>query len=185
MSLYTVALFLHVIGALGFFVSLGLEWVAVAQLRRAATVEQAREWLKLYGFLPWIGGPAMALILILGIYMVAVTWGPVAWAAVALGAMVLYSSLAGITNARRIPALRRAVEPSESATGSLQELLRDPRPWTVIQVRTGLALGIVFLMTAKPDLVVSLIAVAVGALAGLFAGLLGRSPRPQPAVDQS
>ena len=33
MNYYSIALFLHVVGALGFFVVLGLEWTSLRQLR--------------------------------------------------------------------------------------------------------------------------------------------------------
>jgi hypothetical protein len=172
MTLYSMALFLHVVGALGFFVALSFEWVAQSQLRRATTAEQAREWLKLYAVLPWVGGPAMVLILLLGLYMLFATWGGVAWAMVALAAMIVYSTLAGIMNGRRIPALRRAVDVEQRVTSdALRRLLLDPRPWTLLQLRTGLALGIVFLMTVKPDLVGSLIAIGASAVLGLATGL--------------
>ena len=47
MSPYSVAVFLHVVGALGLFAALGLEWAGVRNLRRSVTTSQAREWMKL------------------------------------------------------------------------------------------------------------------------------------------
>lgn len=46
MSVYTIALFLHILGALGMFAALGIEWAAAEPLRRAAHVAQARAWIR-------------------------------------------------------------------------------------------------------------------------------------------
>jgi len=37
---YAIALFLHIVGAVGFFVALGLEWTGLRQIRSAMTPEQ-------------------------------------------------------------------------------------------------------------------------------------------------
>ena len=57
MTPYTIALFLHVTGALGLFVAIGLEWISLPRLRRAASVEHARTWLGVLGTLGRIGRP--------------------------------------------------------------------------------------------------------------------------------
>ncbi len=43
MNHYPLALYLHIVGALGFFVALGLEWTSVHQLRRALSASQIRD----------------------------------------------------------------------------------------------------------------------------------------------
>jgi hypothetical protein len=47
MTPYAIAVFPHVVGALGLFVAMGLAWVLVARLRRAESAEQARDSLGL------------------------------------------------------------------------------------------------------------------------------------------
>jgi hypothetical protein len=42
---YPLAVFAHVVGALGLFAAMVLECVLVARLRRVETAEQARDWL--------------------------------------------------------------------------------------------------------------------------------------------
>jgi hypothetical protein len=42
MSNYSIALFLHVVGALGFFIVQGVERIGLSQLRRARLAEEAR-----------------------------------------------------------------------------------------------------------------------------------------------
>src|SRR5213596_901663 len=47
MSVYAIAVFLHIVGALGLFAALGLEWASLYNLRRVTTAGQVREWAKL------------------------------------------------------------------------------------------------------------------------------------------
>ena len=96
MTLYSVALFLHIVGALGLFAALGLEWTSLRQLRRAASAEQAREWLNALGLVRRLGPASLAAIFLSGLYLVATAWGIVAWIAVALGAMLLLPPLGGV-----------------------------------------------------------------------------------------
>jgi hypothetical protein len=42
MNAESVILFLHIVGAIGIFVALGLEWTGLSQLRNAQALEQAR-----------------------------------------------------------------------------------------------------------------------------------------------
>ena len=45
MNDYSIALFLHIVGALGLFMALGLEWTGLWQIRSAMTTEQVRGWM--------------------------------------------------------------------------------------------------------------------------------------------
>jgi len=176
MNDYAIALFVHIVGALGLFVALGLEWTSLLLLRRATTTEQARERMGLASGVRRVSGASLATLLISGFYLTATVWGGVAWIAVALGAMVLMAVLGAALSGPRLAAIGRAVE-----TGSLAPL-PDPLLWVSIQIRLAVALGIVFLMTFKPDLNGSLLAIALAAVLGLIAALpavaAGRSKQP-------
>jgi len=67
------------------------------------------------------------------------------------------------------------------AAASLDPLLHHPMLAIGIQIRVAIALGIVFLMTIKPDLTGSLLAVGIAALLGLASTLpmLSRERVPQ------
>src|SRR5256885_8570677 len=71
MSVYAIAVFLHIVGALGLFAALALEWASLYNLRRVATAAQAREWAKLLSALRFVGGPSALTILVTGLYMMA------------------------------------------------------------------------------------------------------------------
>jgi hypothetical protein len=190
-SLYSIALFLHIVGALGLFVALGLEWASLSYLRRAATVEQAREWLKLFTSLRRLYPLAWLAILLPGFYMAATVWGGVAWITLALAAVILIAVLgAALTGRRMAPILQRMGTIGRSMTAesgpsasTLRQRLDDPLLWASLRIRTAIALGIVFLMTVKPELPGSLLTLGVAGLLGLVFGLpaLGRSREKRQA----
>ena len=45
MNIYSIVLYLHIVGALLLFVAMGIEFVTVSRLRSAGTAEQVRDWL--------------------------------------------------------------------------------------------------------------------------------------------
>ena len=90
MSLYTLALFVHVSGAIGAFVSLGIWLFGLAAMRRAKLVEQVRAlaWLVI------VASPLMVVSVLLlglaGFEMALSTWGLLTpWIAVSLVIVVL------------------------------------------------------------------------------------------------
>lgn len=175
LTLYSVALFLHIVGALGLFVALGLEWASLLSLRRAANAEQARESLKLSTPLGRLYGFSWLAILIPGLYMAGTAWRGVAWTIIALAAVVVLAVLGAVLTGRRMAPIGKSLA---SVSGSLPPTLRqqmdDPLLWASLRVRTAIALGIVFLMSIKPDLVGSLIAMTVAVVIGLVFSLPAR-----------
>src|ERR1051325_8515153 len=111
MSLYAIAVFLHIVGALGLFAALGLEWASLLNLRRATAAGQAqegapppppppppaagqaKEWARLLASLRTVAGPAALTILVTGIYLTATRWGGQGWIGVGLGGVVLIAVL--------------------------------------------------------------------------------------------
>lgn len=64
MNLYTVVLFLHVLGAMGLFAGLALEWTGLRQLRRGGSAEKIRSWLVVFGPVRRLSGPSLGLLLL-------------------------------------------------------------------------------------------------------------------------
>jgi hypothetical protein len=161
MGIYSIALFLHIVGALLLFVTLTVEGVALLQLRRAATVEAAQGAAGLLR-VNRIVGPISALgVLIPGLYMSANSWGWVAWIVVALISWVVIAAL-GAVNGIRILALERS---QDLLTG-----IRNPMFRISWLARVGIALGVIFLMTVKPGAVTSVLAILIAAAAGAMLG---------------
>jgi len=172
MNYYSIALFLHVVGALGFFIALGLEWTRLRQIRSATTSEQVRESMLIYKSVRRFGMASMLTILIFGFYLSAVAWGSVAWINVALGSLVLIIALTVVLTRPRITAMERAL-PTEKGplSPTLRQLANHPLLWVSIQTRAAIALGIVFLMTVKPGLGGSLLTIGIAAVVGLALSL--------------
>jgi len=180
MSTYSIVLFLHIVGALGLFVAIGIELLTVSRLRSAGTADQAREWLSVLGSVRLIGPLALVTILVPGLYMAATSTGWQGWNVAALVAMVVMAALGAASNAGRMPGIGRAIGPLSGALPSAARTrLRDPFVWSSIQIRAGIALGIVLNMTVKPDTFAAVLVLAAFALVGWAAALVtGRAAQP-------
>jgi len=150
-TLYAIAVFLHVVGALGLFAGIALEQTSLANLRRATTTAQVRPWVALLGGLRRVDGPSGLAILATGLYMVATRWGHQAWIGLALLGMVLMAVLSVALTGRRANAITKIV-PAEDGPipAPLRSRLNDPVLRVASTLRAALGLGIVFNMSVKP-----------------------------------
>jgi hypothetical protein len=174
MSIYTIVLFLHVSGAIGYFVGMGTWLFGFAAMRRAQHVEQVRALTNLAGRLGPLFGISVLLILASGLYMAITAWGlRTGWIAVALISLILIAPLGtAFIEPRRRSIARLAQEaPDGPLPQALQQRIHDPILGTALQTVTVLLLGIVFLMTTKPELTGSIIVMAVALVLGLASGL--------------
>jgi hypothetical protein len=86
-------------------------------------------------------------------------------------------------NGRRLTAIRKAAESSDGAIPlALQRQIADPVLLTSVQTAGMIGLGVVFLMTIKPDLLGSLIALAVALVLGVISAQPWRLPRQARAL---
>lgn len=168
MTLYAITIFLHIVGALGLFSALGLEWVGLIYLRHARTVEPVREWFNNFGWLSRMGPISMGIILLSGFYMMHTTWGGVAWIIIAIVAMVLMVVVGLVLTVPRMKAIGQAAATENGAISpAFQQRLHDPLLRASLQVRLAIGLGIVFLMTVKPDADLSLLTMGIALGLGL------------------
>lgn len=141
MSLYAIALFVHIVGALLLFALLTVEGVGLRTGISAAPINR-------------VMGPISAVaILVPGLYMTASQWGLKAWIAVSITSWVLIAVGGAITGI----SVMRGRMGKRTATIS----------WLA---RVGMATGVVFDMTLKPDVAVAVLAVLVGVVLGVAAG---------------
>ncbi|HLO30022.1 MAG TPA: hypothetical protein VK249_12845 [Anaerolineales bacterium] len=172
MSNYSIALFLHVVGALGFSVVLGLEWIGLSQLRRARLSEEARAILGTVKSAERLGFISMPTTIVTGIYMLLTAWGWVPWILVVLGALVLEIALFVVLAKPRMAAIEQALAAEKgSVSQTFHNLVSHPILWISIQTRAAIILGIVFLKIAKPDLDGSLLSIGVATVLGLASAL--------------
>jgi hypothetical protein len=168
LTLYSIALFLHIAGALGVFAALALDWVGVTNLRRARTVEQVREWPGVYTIIRGLGGASVAALLIFGLYMTAVTWGPTGWIGVGFLSLLFIAVFGAVSGVRLSRALAAAASGQGGALGEeARAQLRAPLFVASVRARAALALGVVFVMTVKPDAAVLIIVVAIALALGI------------------
>jgi len=167
MSLYLVALFLHLIGAVLLFVTLGVEGLAIRYLSRATTVEQVRDWGNVAALSGVLGPLSAVTLLVTGLCMMITTWHVVAWIVVAVVGwlfVVVVGTVNGIRLARmaRIPA---------GETAAVADQVGQPLLITSWLATVAVGLGVMFLMSAKPDwggsVLVLIIALALGVAASM------------------
>ena len=176
MTYYSLALFAHISGAIGAFISIGVWLVGLAALRRAQRVEQVRA-------LAWaiiVVSPIMVLSVLLilgaGLAMALSVWGlRTSWIAVALGSLVLMAPIGPLILEPRMRAIlaQAAAEPHGPVGPSLAAAIHDPAMASAAQTLASLLFGIVFLMAAKPALIATALLVMVAAL---VLGLLSSVP---------
>ena len=180
---YALALFLHVSGAIGAFVSVGVWLVGLAALRRAHYLAQVRalSWLMI------VMSPIMVLCILVvvgaGLVMALSGWGlATSWIAVALISLALMAPIGPLVLDARMRAIRTiaGAQTADPLSDRLVAQTRHPIMGTAAQTLATLLLGIVFLMTTKPGLIG-----AIGAMvAALVLGLVSSLPLWRTTPDQ-
>jgi hypothetical protein len=172
MSNYSIALFLHIAGALGFFVVLGLEWIGLSQVRRARLTDEARAILRTVKSADRLGFISMPTTIITGIYMLLTVWGWVPWIVVVLGALVLEIVLFVVLAKPRMATIEQTLAAeTEFVSQTFHDLVNDTILWISIQTRVAIVLGIVFLKIAKPHLAGSLVTIGIAIVLGIASAL--------------
>lgn len=173
MSIYSIiALFVHIVGALGVSIAVGLEWTGLQQLRTAVLPEQVRTWMGILKSVRKVGFISMLTTVITGIYMIVTYWGGKPWLIVTMGSLILVIALAQALTAPRMASVGRTLGAEKgSVSQAFHRLVNDPMLWISIQTRLAIVLGIIFLKIAKPDLIGSLLTIGVAIVLGIASAL--------------
>lgn len=172
MNIYSIALFLHIAGALGFFSALAVEWTGLRQIQNAMLSDQARAWMRILAGTRRLGMTSMLFSLITGVYMTEIAWRHVAWTIVALGSVILLIVLAITLTRPRVAALEKALATEKGMLSqNFQGLANHWLLEISLKTRVALAWGIVFLMTVKPGFGGSLLAIAIAIVSGFVFSL--------------
>ena len=172
MTNYTLALFFHFVGLVALVVGYGLEWIVSALLRKATTADQVRAWLRVYRTSLPISGPGLLVLILSGGYLATFSGAmKQGWMSASLLAIVFALGIGFVFILPRLRAIRGALpEGGGALPAKAAELLQAPGLPTLIRVRGLLALGIVYLMTVKPEtLVASLLVLGAAIVLGLLA----------------
>ncbi len=186
MSIYNLVLFVHVIGAIGYCLGIGMWLFVLAGLRRAQRVEQVRSLIRLNDLSGPFSGISALLLLGAGLYLALAAWSLLtSWILVALISLLLMVPTSAALIAPRRSAIVKQLAreaPGGELSRALERHIDDPVLATVCTTVAALLLGLIFLMTTKPDLVGSLIVMVVALLLGLATGVLvsrmRRAPEP-------
>jgi hypothetical protein len=167
MTTYGTILFLHVASAVTLFSVLAIEWASLRGVRRARTYEEARAWSGLWKLLPALGLPATLVVLGSGVYLATVggMWR-LSWVAVALPTYTGIIVAGGVIGPRRSRAEAALSSGANALSSELRSQLSDPLLVASWRWRAALLVGILFVMTIKPNWSIW----AIGAFA-LFGGL--------------
>lgn len=175
MNGYTLVKFLHVVGAIGYFVALGTLLFGLTALRRARRVEQVRVLADLLRRVTPLFGLSILTILVAGLYMTFTVWNfETGWIVVALVSLLVIAPTAGVlveSRMRRVAGFVRQA-PDGPVPAGLLARTHDPVLLATPLAATVLLLGIVFLMTNKPSLAVALLVMAIALVLGLGSALL-------------
>jgi len=185
MTLYSMVLFSHFLGLVALFVGYGLEWTASSLLRRSATSDEARAWLRVYKFSLPVSGPGLLVLILSGGYLASVTGGmKQGWISASLLAIVLALGIGFVFILPRVKVIRAALPgPNVPLPEGALARVRDPMIVTLIRVRFMLALGIVYLMTAKPEALSLSLFILLGAIVvGLLSAATAWSGPPSARV---
>lgn len=180
MSRYSVDVFIHVLGAIAVFGGYGSLFLAVIAMWRATRSEHVQAITSTLLATRRVGlerVSAIDVIVIAGVLMIAVTGLDMAlnlqllrapWIDVAIGSFLVLAPLGPLVINPRLHRIADTAELEASGpiSNTLRARTRDPLLAIPMGGSFGLLVGLVFLMTTKPGLGLSLGAIAVAAGAG-------------------
>src|SRR5690348_2683688 len=125
MSLYTIVLFVHVVGAIGYFLAIGTWLFILTGLRRAQYIEEVRALVHLNNLSAPFGAGSAVVLLIAGLYLALTGWSLLTgWILVALiSLIVIVPTTAALIAPRRSALVKQLAR--EAPDGALSEALKQ------------------------------------------------------------
>lgn len=185
MDVYNIELFLHVTGVVIVFAGYGALLLASATFRIADRTEVVRATARLvagrrvgFEYISVIDVVVIAgslLLIVGGVTMAASTWGfAQGWIDVSIGMILTLGPLGAFVvspKLHRISVLA-AQSPDGPLSGALRAAIVDPVLTTILCGSTSGLIGVLFLMTDKPSLEVSVIAMILAVATGVVGARL-------------
>jgi hypothetical protein len=172
-SFYPVLLFLHVLGGIGVFVGLAIEWMSFRRLEGAGTRTAALPWMGMLRSNARLTPLAMSITLGAGIWMMVVQWGPQPWIHASFLGLAIMGALGGAVTSRRMRRLGAMLgsEAGPQLPSSFRGLRSGKALRVSLRLRIAVGLGILALMTLKPDTLGSVVVLGAAITAGLGTSL--------------
>ncbi len=184
MRAYAIAMTVHVLGIVALFGGFAILHRAGARLRAATRIEDARPWAELLATARAMVPSGVVMQLLSGGYLGARAgmWqSRAAWLEVSATTLILVGLVILLVALPRLGAAIRAVqEGSGPIPPAAAARIGDRAAWSALLAANGASLGIIWLMTAKPALLESLLVVLVPAAVGAVAGARLRSAAATP-----
>lgn len=166
MLFYQIVLMLHILGAIGLFMGIGFEWLCLRKINAATSRNQMKEWINILASLKIVFSLSGITILLSGIYMSVITWGSAAWIIVAFIGFVISAINGSVITGKKVEALQKSINSDDKITPNIFEEKKNQKLFSHFQLRSAIALCIIFLMTFKPELVTALTAFILAIILG-------------------
>lgn len=172
MTSYRLALFIHIVGMIGFFMPLGAWLFGLVALRRARQTQQVRSICQAIFVSDTMAVVGILLLAGAGLYMAITTWGlDTGWVLVAIISFALLAPVGPLVVERRLHIIANLAAGAPDGPLPLEIRLRiaDPIMGAGLALMFAWLLGIVFLMATKPPLLEAILTMVVAAFLGIFA----------------
>jgi hypothetical protein len=187
MNAYHIALYVHLLAIVAASVAAALTHLSLTRATRAGTVGETLAWFGFGGAVAKVFPVSVLTLVISGGYMVS-TLGSAGWKTgwvqAALAGAVLLFGLGGMIGARQGRAAM-ALGRLQSEHGPGHPVANTPDPVVAVLswVNPGIALAVMFVMTTKPNLMVSGGILLLGIVLGLACSRV-LAPKPAQAAAQ-
>jgi len=175
MNLYSLFVFLHIIGAVGLFLGLGMEGTILNFFNRADTIKQAIGLKGSMILLRITFSISTVLLLLSGIYLVIELWGWAPWVIIGLILVVILSGSGSMTGKKIGGVLMSLSKTDELLPADFKQKLSLPFLIKSFKVKILLVIGTIFIMTIKTDWTFSIVSIIVAFLIGLLTSSIGKN----------
>lgn len=169
MSISSIVLFVHVLSSMALFSTFALEGNVFLRIRAARSADELLERLVSFERLRWIGIPAFLGLLAGGGYLAFKSGSDQAWVLTSLIATLLLMVAGAMVTGIGMARLKKLVAGFRDSKDfeTISDAVHSKALVCSYGFRVGLTVGIVFLMTIHPHLLVSIGALAGAVLAGV------------------
>lgn len=177
-DLYPLLVFVHVLGAVGIFASLGIESIALRRLQQEIAAGTARSWLGLIALAGRLGALSMLVTVVAGVALMLTGWRYQPWIAAAFAGILATAAL-GSASIRPLRKVRLMVagQGGPELSVEVRGALSNRALAISVRLRIANAIGILALMAMKPGTAGSCAIVAAALAVGLASSL-----RPVPSL---
>ncbi len=167
----SVALFVHILGAVALAIAMGMVQVVGSRIRTASDITELRLWLGLMKSTGALWPASFGTILLSGLYLAGTGWSfGSPWIVTAIGSVVVMGALGRGVVGRSFASLGQGAGRASQLDLELIARVNRPGLWATTTALNGMAIGVLWLMVSKPGWGQSLSVVVLLGLLGAGAG---------------